>query len=224
MDTIGCRRAEELLSDHLDGTLAEPLAEAVAVHLGACARCTELRDALGEVVGALRSLPAVEPPSGLAERAAAAALAFRARARRLSQARLPWPARLQPLPIAAALALAVGAVVLLATPKQDPLGPARRLAARTEGARAYLAERKERLVGDIHRVGVLVGAALEMRLEDVHERVDDYRRWLVERSQAGGPQQGARATRRRTHVARLSFSNPPDRHLVAWCERTADDG
>jgi len=218
--TMGCARTEELLSEHLEGSLAAPLAAAVEAHLETCPPCAELRDALSEVVGVLRHLPAAEPPAGLADLAAAAAL--RLRARWAAPARLPWPARLQPLPIAAALAIAVGAGILLATPKIEALHPSERLVARAEGARAFLVEHKERLVGDLERVGVLLETAVEMRLEDVQERVDDYRRWMG-RSQPKA-QRGASALRRPVRSARLSFVNSSPAVCVRWEERMAAGG
>ncbi len=218
--TIGCARTEELLSDHLERSLHAPLAAEVKAHLEACPRCAELRDALAEVVGVLRHLPAAEPPVGLADRAAAAARSLRARG--VAPARLPWPARLQPLPIAAALAVAVGAGILLATPKVEALRPGERLEARAEGARAFLVEHKERLVGDLERFGVLLETAVEMRLEDVQERVDDYRRWLG-RSQPE-PQRGDSAQRPPVRSAWLSFPNRWPGASVGWKERTVAGG
>jgi hypothetical protein len=218
--TMGCARTEELLSEHLERSLAAPLAAAVEAHLQACPRCAELRDAVGEVVGVLHDLEAVEPPAGLAGRAAAAAL--RLGTRWVAPARPPWPARLQPLPIAAALAVAVGAGVLLATPRVEALRPSERLVARAEGARAFLVERKERLVGDLERFGVLLETALEMRLEDVQDRVDDYRRWLDRNPPEA--QRGASVPRRPARSARLSFPNPSPGVLVGWEERMVAGG
>ena len=45
-DTMPCHRAEELLSDHLDGTLDTVLDADVRAHLADCDRCRDLRDAL----------------------------------------------------------------------------------------------------------------------------------------------------------------------------------
>jgi len=70
-----CSRAQELFSDHLDGVLEPLLASELAAHLAACAECRKLREALGQVVEALRDAPEIEAPAGLAERAALAALA-----------------------------------------------------------------------------------------------------------------------------------------------------
>ena len=85
---MDCRRAEELLSDHLEGTLSGPLTRDFEAHIRECASCAELRDAMGEVIEALRAFPALEPARDLAERAAARAL----------RARLPVGAGRQALP------------------------------------------------------------------------------------------------------------------------------
>src|SRR5262245_13534499 len=72
---MDCEQVEELLSDHLEGTLASEEGVALGRHLASCARCAELREALGDVVRALRSLDVPEPARDLADRAASRALA-----------------------------------------------------------------------------------------------------------------------------------------------------
>jgi len=72
---MDCRRAEELLSDHLEGALHAILRAELEAHLARCADCRALREALDEVVVALHTAPDLAAPSGLAERAAAAAMA-----------------------------------------------------------------------------------------------------------------------------------------------------
>jgi anti-sigma factor RsiW len=195
-DTLDCARAEELLSDHLEGALEDPLRADVARHLAACQRCRELLDALGEVVAALRSAPDLDPAVDLAERSAAAALRA-AEPRRFGAARRALP-RLaaathelfaSSVPglvrgLAAALALAItGAVMLAQSVVGPPVQAANRVVERTVTAGAYLAERKDRLVEDFRLLRVVIGTAFEGRLDRVNDRVDDYRR-LLERRRA----------------------------------------
>src|SRR6185295_12586595 len=85
---IDCRRAEELLSDDVDGLLDPILAEDLRVHLARCDACRQLRAAVAEVVASLKAYPTLEPPADLAERAAALALERASAFRRL---RIPWP-------------------------------------------------------------------------------------------------------------------------------------
>lgn len=186
-DAMECRRAEELLSDHLETTLAEPLLSELETHLAACARCRALRGALTEVVGALGDHPVLEPPLGLAERAAAAALARPASGTSPAPSS-GWRPRAVPWALqaaAATLAVAMTGTVLMAT---GTLGPARatgRLRERTVNACAYLAEKKDRLVEDFRILRVVIGTAFGSRLDRVNDRVDDYRRLLGRRK---GPQ------------------------------------
>jgi anti-sigma factor RsiW len=184
---MACSRAEELFSDHLESSLAEPLLSELEAHLAACAGCRELRQFVGEVVESLRGRPAVEPPAALAGRAAAAALAA-ARGRRASAPPPVWNAPVRLLPLAAALALClVGGGLLWATP--GSLTPVRHLVRRSVLAREYVIERGERLVEDLRLIRVVVGTALEDRLDRVNDRVEDYRRLLQQRKKekpAGG--------------------------------------
>ena len=120
-DTLQCRRAEELLSDHLDGTLDDVLDAELRAHVDACDRCRELRDALLEVLEVLRASTEMEPSAGLAERAAAAALrAGRPRA----TFRLPAIAGLPPWVLATAavltLALSTGLVAASSVIQRSP--------------------------------------------------------------------------------------------------------
>jgi anti-sigma factor RsiW len=195
-DTLDCARTEELLSDHLEGALEDPLRADVARHLASCVRCRELAAALDEVVAALRGVPELDPALDLPERAAAAALraaesrrfgAARRLAPRLSAATHELFASSVPglvRGLAAALALAITGGVLVAHSFVGP--PARaadRVVERTVTAGAYLAERKDRLVEDFHLLRVVIGTAFEGRLDRVNDRVDDYRR-LLERRRA----------------------------------------
>jgi hypothetical protein len=180
-DILQCRRAEELLSDHLDGTLDDVLDADLRAHIDACDRCRELWDALLEVLEVLRTATEMEPSEGLAERAAAAALrAGRPQAR----FRLPAIAGLPPwvLATAAVLALALSTGLVAASGGKGPLGSTGRLAQRVSSVGMYVAEKKDHLVEDFRMLRVVVGTAFEGRVDRVNDRVEDYRR-LLERRQ-----------------------------------------
>jgi hypothetical protein len=179
---MSCARAEELLSDHLEGTLPEPLRRDLDAHLAACGECPGLRDALAEVVAALRAHPVLEPPAELARRAATAALARR----RASPPLLAWRFSMVPPAFQAAaalLALLVTGGVLLATAGGGATRLAGRVQQRTRNAGVFLVERKDRLVEDLRLLRVFVGTAFGSRVESVGERVEDYRRLLEQRRQ-----------------------------------------
>ena len=179
MTGIHCRRAEELLSDHLDGTLAAPLAHDLEAHLAACAGCRALREAMAEVVAALRAFPVIEPPADLAERAATLATS----ARRLPPVRLPlMPSWLQAAAAVAALTM-TGLVLTLALP-----GEASRTTERLRGAGVQMLERADRIVEDVRLLRVMLGTAFDSRLGRVNDRVEDYRR-LLERRRASEAEQ-----------------------------------
>lgn len=181
--TMACRRAEELFSDHEEGTLNEVLREDLERHLQSCEECRSLRAAFTEVVGALREAPAIEPPAELAQRVAEGAL------RRAAQLRRPRPAVRRAVPVwlqaAAAVALlAAGAAALWAGPEAAPLRGALRLFERGDNAVVYLSERTDRLLEDIRILRVVIAAAFEGRLDRVNDRFDDYRRLLEKRRAA----------------------------------------
>jgi hypothetical protein len=180
MTSMDCQRAEELLSDHLEGSLHEILRAEIDGHLGRCAECRSLREALAEVVGVLRAFPALEAPPGLAERSAAAA-----RAR--SGALVVRPAFVLPSWVQAAAAgfalIALGTVLMVVGPEK-PTRAAQRLVGQTVTAGSSLLDRKDRLVEDVRILGVVLGTAFEGRIERVNERVEDYRRLLDRRRTA----------------------------------------
>jgi hypothetical protein len=223
---MDCRRAEELLSDHLEGVLSGPLASELEAHLGGCANCRELRAAVSEVVQALARYPDLEPSVGLAERAAAAALA-RPRRPRVS---VRWPdfglpTGLQVL--AAVLALAVTGIALLAALHGT------RIKERTVVATVYLSERKDRFLEDFRLLRVVVTTAFEGRLDRVNDRVDDYKR-LIEKRRAteqeqkrtGPPESDASSIRsaQRAGFPRNSFlSNQRHSSVVTACERVGHE-
>jgi len=185
---MDCRRAEELLSEHLEGALPEPFARELEAHLASCPACAELRDALREVIEALRSFPSLEPAHDLAERAAARAL-FASRAGRPRRApaptlRLPFvmPAWVQAA--AAGLLLVITGTLLLVAGPEGPTRVAARLVDRTVDGGTYLLERSDRLVEDVRILGVVIATAFEGRLDRVNDRMDDYRKRLERRRDA----------------------------------------
>ncbi|HKC13031.1 MAG TPA: zf-HC2 domain-containing protein, partial [Vicinamibacteria bacterium] len=154
---MDCRRTEELLSEHYEGTLDAVRRADLEAHLSGCADCHALRAALGEVVEALGTFPVLEPPARLADRVASAALA---------RPRVAAPSILAPrslrlpvwLPAAAAgLALMTTGAALLAAGPEGPTRAATRLVDRTVNAGVYLMERKDRLVEDVRILRVLIG-------------------------------------------------------------------
>ena len=183
MTDLACARIEELLSDHLEGTLDPLLARDVDDHLAACAACAELRDTLSEVVDALRSFPSVEPAAGLAARVARAAV-LHAQQRR---AAAPFAPRMPSwLPaMAAGLSILTTVAILLAQSGTARAGG--RLVERTASAGTYVLEKKDRLLEDLRILRVVVGAAVEGRLDRVSDRVEDYRRLLERRRESEQP-------------------------------------
>ncbi len=179
-----CRRAEELFSDHLERTLHEILRGELDAHLAACGDCRALRQALGEVVAALRAYPELEAPTGLADRAARAALVARWRPPVVRPA-LVVPAWVQAAAAGFAL-IALGALLMVVGPEK-PTRAAQRLVGQTVHAGNNLIERKDRLVEDVRVLGVVLSTAFEGRLDRVNERVEDYRR-LIERRKPAAPE------------------------------------
>jgi len=178
-EPMDCRRAEELLSDHMEGTLDVLLAADLETHLAQCADCRALRAAMAAVVGVLRSFPALEPATDLAERAADLALRTRRTRPIAFRVSLGVPAWLQAT--AAALALLMTGGVLYTMQSPAPSRAAARLRDRTLNAGVYIMERKDRLVEDVRILRVVIGTAFEGRLDRMNDRVDDYRRLLEKR-------------------------------------------
>lgn len=223
---MDCPRVEELLSDHLDGTLGEPLASELRAHLRGCPDCRELYAALREVVAALHALPILSAPRGLAQRAAAAAWVPASGAQasvapgpveRMRDARARMPVWMQ----AAAALVAVLTSVVLVTGAAAPRRAGSRLIERAYHAGAYLTERRDRLVEDVRLLRVVVETAFEGRVDRVTDRVDDYRRLLARRKalqQANPPSSDGRqqfenraGARRVLHDEAGRSHRPPDR-------------
>jgi anti-sigma factor RsiW len=203
-----CQRAHELFSDHFEGSLHELLRRELEAHLASCGSCRELRDALGEVIGALRAFPELEAPDGLAGRAAQAAL-------RRPRAVVVRPAFVVPSWVQAAAAgfalIALGGLLLVVGPDASTRA-AQRLVSRTVDAGNEILERKDRLVEDVRMLGVVLSTAFEGRLERVNERVEDYRRLLERRRDEpeGGSKSGSEALSTGARVA-SGFRTPDPR-------------
>ena len=117
------------------------------------------REALGEVVDALKSYPSSNRLSAWPSERPRSPCAAQARPRDGGVAGRTWdfPSGLQVL--AATLALAVTGVVFLAA------WPSSRVKERTINAGAYLWERKDRVVEDFRLLRVVVSTAFEGRLD-----------------------------------------------------------
>jgi hypothetical protein len=206
MTRMDCRRAEELFSDHLEGSLHEILHAELERHLAQCAECRALRAALAEVHAVLRATTELDAPPGLAERAATAALAGPHVVVRPALVVPPW---LQAAAAGFAL-IALGATLAVIGPER-PTRAAQRLVGQTTAAGSSLLERKDRLVEDVRLLGVVLSTAFEGRVEKVNERVEDYRR-LIERrrpSPAGEQKRGSESCSFALRVAGGFRTAPP---------------
>ena len=176
---MDCQKAEELLSDHLEGTLHPILRAELDTHLARCAGCGSLRAALAAVVEALHAFPDLDAPAGLAGRAADAALSAPRPAVRPAIVLPSWVQA-----AAAGLALIALGTILMVVGPERPTRAAQRLVSQTVTAGSSLLEQKDRLVEDVRILGVVLGTAFEGRLERVNDRVEDYRRLLERRRSA----------------------------------------
>ena len=180
---MDCPRSQELLSDHVEGTLHAILRAELDAHLATCGECQSLREAVVDVVEALHAFPVLEPPVGLIERVVAAT-------RSLPPARpAPRPVIVRPAIVmpawmqaaAAGFALVLLGVMLMVVGPEASGRAATQLVDRTVNAGSELIERKDRVVEDVRILGVVLTTAFEGRLERMNERVEDYRRLLERR-------------------------------------------
>ncbi len=186
---MDCRRAEELLSDHHEGSLDPLLRTHLESHLEECVRCRTLLEELSNVIEALHAYPVLEPSPGLSERVAVAALSRpRVRVSRLPHSIPSW---LQAA--AAGFALIAAGAFLLMTGPEAPTRAATKLVDRTVTAGNFLLERKDRLVEDVRILGVVIGTAFEGRLDRMNDRVNDYRQ-LLERRRNASEEEKKRST------------------------------
>ena len=67
MDAMDCDKVQELLTEHLDGSLGDGEGRGVELHLRECPRCAAEEKALKETLSLLRSLPPEKAPPELLE-------------------------------------------------------------------------------------------------------------------------------------------------------------
>ncbi len=109
-----CEQVSELLTAHLDGELSPAEQAAVETHLAGCPSCQARADALRTAIGALATLPALEPSAGFEARVLSALGKPRAN-------RPHWARRVAVVVVSCG---AVAAAVLVALPgKQLPGSP-----------------------------------------------------------------------------------------------------
>ena len=179
---MDCARARELFSDHLEGNLDPSLRGELHDHLVTCRACAALRAAFGEVVDALRTAPEPPVPLGLVDRVIEAT---RRLARPSAALRPPaMPIWMQAAAAIVALALTAGVLAALSPETRARLT---RMKDRSERFGVYLAERKDRAVEELRLLRILVGTALEGRVDRVNDQVEDYRRLLERRRAADQP-------------------------------------
>jgi hypothetical protein len=200
---MDCARSQELMSDHLEGTLHAILRSELDGHLADCENCRGLRGAMAEVVEALRAFPEIDPPMGLTERVM---MALRSAPRPAPGPVIIRPALVIPSWIQAAAAgfalIALGILLMLVGPEVSTRA-ASRLVDRTVDAGSEIIARGDRMVEDVRILGVVLTTAFEGRLEKMNERVEDYRQ-LLERRRAGEREDSKRGSDARSLPARLA--------------------
>jgi hypothetical protein len=200
---MDCARSQELLSDHLEGTLHAILRSELDTHLAGCDECRSLREAVSEVVEALHAFPDLEPPVGLTERVVAATRTVPRPAPRPVVVRpaLVIPSWMQAA--AAGFALITLGVLLMVVGPEAPTRAATNLVDRTVSAGTEIIEHRDRMVEDVRILGVVLTTAFEGRLERMNDRVEDYRQ-LLERRRAGEQEDSKRGSRARALPVRIA--------------------
>jgi hypothetical protein len=158
----------------------------------------------------------MEPASGLAARAAEAALRAGPVAAPPSRWRAAIPARLQTM--AAGIAIFATATVLAGRTAWERRWP-QRLVSEAATAGVHVIERKDRALEDLRVLRVIVGATFEGRVDRVTERVDDYRR-LLERRRSSAPA-GAGEPAPRTPGAGAGAASPRPVSAAGFAEWAA---
>jgi hypothetical protein len=201
--SMDCPRSQELLSDHVEGSLHTILRAELEAHLATCGECRSLGEAVAEVVDALHGYPVLEPPAGLVERVVAATRSLPRPAPRPVVVRpaIVIPAWMQAAAAGFAL-IALGVLLMLVGPEASGRA-ATQLVDRTVSAGSELMERKDRVVDDVRILGVVLTTAFEGRLDRMNERVEDYRR-LLERRRAGGKEDSKRGSEARPLTIRVA--------------------
>ena len=200
---MDCARSQELLSDHLEGTLHAILRSELDTHLAGWGECRALREAVAEVVEALHAFPHLEPPVGLTERVVAATRTVPRPAPRPVVVRpaLVIPSWIQAA--AAGFALITLGVLLMVVGPEAPTRAATNLVDRTVSAGTEIIEHRDRMVEDVRILGVVLTTAFEGRLERMNDRVEDYRQ-LLERRRAGEQEDSKRGSRIRPLPIRIT--------------------
>lgn len=85
-----CAQIEERLSDYLDGQLAATERREFDAHVSGCSRCAPLLRSVSSMVGRMRTLDALEPPSDLVSRILDQTVGPRAAERKAWPAWLGW--------------------------------------------------------------------------------------------------------------------------------------
>jgi predicted anti-sigma-YlaC factor YlaD len=170
--TWTCQAARDHFSDDVEDNLDERAGALLREHLSHCSECREIRDAVDEVVVALRTLPIPEHSARLPARIVAATRG----ARRSPTPRLhsTWTA----LPAAAAIVAVTSAALLTGTPAGRLLG------ARTRVVGERLVEHAEQLAGELQALRATAGEEAAARLERMGTRLQEYRRWRERKSGA----------------------------------------
>jgi len=153
----------------------------VLQHLEGCNDCRRLLEGAREVRAILSQHPTLEPPAGLAERAALFAEQRRALLRQRARRVVWWPRLLRGA--AAAVLVGTGLSLMLYPRAKASSVSETPLMTRAENVGVFLLERKDRLVEDLRTLQVIVTTAFQGRVEEVNDRVNDYRR-LLERRRA----------------------------------------
>jgi hypothetical protein len=199
---MDCARSQELLSDHLEGTLHAILRTELEAHLAGCADCRTLREAVAEVVEELHAFPDLEPPRRLVGRIVEATRRAPPPASRVVRVR---PALVIPSWVQAAAAgfamIALGVLLLVVGPEASTRA-ATSLVDRTVSAGTEILEHKDRVVEDVRILGVVLTTAFEGRLERMNDRVEDYRQ-LLERRRAE-PEDSKRGSGIRPRAVRVA--------------------
>jgi hypothetical protein len=196
---MNCSRAQELFSEYREQSLGAGTREELLSHLSGCQECPALLEAFGDVMEALVGFPELQPPVGLAEKAAAAAVheaSERVAIGRPASQGLPAWIR----SVAAALALVSTGTFFLLTREAHALSrTSTRIVTRAMNIGVQAVERKDRLVEDVRGLGAVMSTAFAGRVERVGGRVEDYKRFLekrrqgdVEKKQGGLGSAGAR--------------------------------
>lgn len=177
---VSCRRAEELFSDHLEGSLAPPLEGELVAHLDTCSECASLYVAFQEILSVLEASKVPAPPEGLMPRLTAAVPSRQIGPSSASGDRRERPRRVtSPRALATSSWLAVAAVIALLLLWRPPeLGS--ELWRKTSmtahqtysfGVRTF--HQTERWIEDLNVLRITVGVAFEDSLERINEQLRD---------------------------------------------------